>query len=74
MTSALAHSIFSGISLGKQMGKAPKNQINDDLPQPQNRRNFLSKTALLGLSGVAVSLGLAGCKKDTHVSKPAAPA
>jgi nitrous-oxide reductase len=44
------------------------------LPQQEQRRNFLSKSALLGLSGAGLALGLAGCKEEASAAKPAAVA
>ena len=56
------------------MDQVPKKPIDDESPQRGARRNFLSKTALLGLTGAGMSLGLAGCKDDDKVAKPAAAA
>ena len=50
-----------------------KNQHDEDLAKGKGRRNFLSRSALLGLTGAGVSLGLAGCK-DEVATKPAAAA
>ena len=47
-----------------------KTQLNLDAPEQDDRRRFLSKSALLGLAGAGVSLGLAGCKEEP--AKPAA--
>ena len=43
------------------MDKVQEKQIEADLPVRETRRNFLGKSALLGLTG---ALGLAGCKED----------
>ena len=50
-----------------------KNQHDEDLANGNGRRNFLSKSALLGLTGAGMSLGLAGCK-DEIAAQPAAVA
>jgi nitrous-oxide reductase len=41
----------------------------DSAPTPNTRRNFLGKSALLGLTGAGMSLGLAGCKDDVAPAK-----
>lgn len=43
----------------------------DSAPTPNTRRNFLGKSALLGLTGAGMSLGLAGCKDDIAPAKAA---
>jgi nitrous-oxide reductase len=55
------------------MDKGKKAQINQEVPQIENRRRFLGKSALLGLAGAGVSLGLAGCKENAKAA-PAASA
>ncbi len=42
-----------------------KSSPEQDLPKLEQRRNFLGKSALLGLSGAGLALGLAGCKEGT---------
>lgn len=54
------------------MDKGKKAQINQDAPLVENRRRFLGKSALLGLAGAGVSLGLAGCKEEVKAPAPAA--
>ncbi len=46
------------------------------LPPPQDptRRRFLSATAIAGLAGAGLSLGLAGCKKSDTAAAGSAPA
>lgn len=46
------------------MDSTKKTTIDADLPQLGGRRNFLGKSALMGLAGAGVSLGLAGCKEE----------
>ena len=55
------------------MTEVKKNRLDEDLLKANGRRNFLGKSALLGLTGAGVSLGLAGCK-DEIAAKPAAAA
>ena len=54
------------------MDKAKKTEVSQDAPQVENRRRFLGKSALLGLAGAGVSLGLSGCKEDVKGLKPIA--
>jgi len=54
------------------MAKVPKNPIDGELRE--TRRNFLGKTALLGLTGAGMTLGLGGCKDDAVAPKSAASA
>jgi len=56
------------------MDKSKKANTDQDLPQQETRRNFLGKSALLGLAGAGVSLGLAGCKEDATAAKSSASA
>lgn len=58
------------------MGKDKKTSVNQDVPELENRRRFLGRSALLGLAGAGVSLGLAGCKDDAkaNAGAPAAAA
>jgi nitrous-oxide reductase len=56
------------------MSSDKKIQPEQVLPQQEQRRNFLSKSALLGLSGAGLALGLAGCKEEASAAKPAAVA
>jgi nitrous-oxide reductase len=56
------------------MSKNEKTKPDADLPRLETRRNFLSKSALLGLAGAGVSLGLAGCKEDKAAVKSGAAA
>ncbi|HJV62128.1 MAG TPA: TAT-dependent nitrous-oxide reductase [Albitalea sp.] len=46
-----------------------KDTPNATIPRDPARRSFLNSTAVAGLAGVGLSVGLAGCKDD----KPAAP-
>ena len=55
------------------MKSVEKKQLDKDLSMGKSRRNFLGKSALLGLTGAGVSLGLAGCK-DESAAKPASTA
>ena len=55
------------------MDSSKKTKTTQDAPQQENRRNFLGKSALLGLAGAGVSLGLAGCKEEA-AGKPAVAA
>ncbi|MEO7031423.1 MAG: TAT-dependent nitrous-oxide reductase [Herbaspirillum sp.] len=43
--------------------------VVESAPQLADRRNFLGRTALLGLAGAGVSLGLSGCKEEGQVAK-----
>jgi nitrous-oxide reductase len=52
------------------MDSTKKTTMDADLPKPGGRRNFLGKSALMGLAGAGVSLGLAGCKEDAATAKP----
>jgi nitrous-oxide reductase len=52
------------------MGKDKKDLIIQET-QLENRRRFLGRSALLGLAGAGVSMGLTGCKED---AKPAGAA
>jgi len=56
------------------MDKSKKSKTDQDSPQQETRRNFLGKSALLGLAGAGVSLGLAGCKEDATAAKSSASA
>ncbi len=56
------------------MNNTKKTKMDEDLPKPGGRRHFLGKSALMGLAGAGVSLGLAGCKEDGSPAKPAASA
>lgn len=56
------------------MDKAKKTEVSQDAPQVENRRRFLGKSALLGLAGAGVSLGLSGCKEDVKAQQAGAPA
>jgi nitrous-oxide reductase len=56
------------------MSNNEKTKSEEDLPRLETRRNFLSKSALLGLATAGVSLGLAGCKKDEPTAKSGAVA
>ena len=57
--------------------KTESNQaLDDELLKTKGRRNFLSRSAGLGLTGAGVSLGLAGCKDEiaaTPVTAAAQP-
>ena len=53
------------------MDAVPKKIDADAVPQRPTRRNFLGKSALLGLTGAGLTLGLAGCKEDAAPAKAA---
>lgn len=58
------------------MDSKKKNQdaIERGTPVQETRRNFLGKSALFGLAGASVSLGLAGCKDEGSAAKKSATA
>lgn len=49
-----------------------KLKVDQELPELGSRRGFLGKSALLGLTGAGLSLGLTGCKEES-AGKGAAP-
>lgn len=55
------------------MDSDKKQQPEVELTKP-NRRSFLGKSALLGLTGAGLSLGLTACKDNAPAAAPAAPA
>jgi nitrous-oxide reductase len=55
-------------------GGKKNQQIDDDVLKLAKRRSFLGKSALLGLTGAGMSLGLAGCKEDAPAAKPVSSA
>ena len=55
------------------MDSDKKQQAEVELAKP-NRRSFLGKSALLGLTGAGLSLGLTACKDNAPAAAPAAPA
>ena len=55
------------------MNSDKKQKPEVELTQP-NRRSFLGKSALLGLTGAGLSLGLTACKDKAPATTPAAPA
>lgn len=54
------------------MDNVKKKIVVEDAPKAGNRRNFLGRSALLGLAGAGVSLGLSGCKEESSGKKAAA--
>ena len=57
----------------KLMDNTKKTPNDADLPKLDARRKFLGKSALMGLAGAGVTLGLAGCKEEGAAVKTAAP-
>ncbi|MGV8894202.1 MAG: TAT-dependent nitrous-oxide reductase [Burkholderiaceae bacterium] len=53
------------------MDNVEKKMVNEDAPKIGNRRKFLGRSALLGLAGAGVSLGLSGCKEEVTAAKSA---
>ncbi len=52
-----------------------KDSNDNNVTVPGGRRNFLGKSAIVGLAGAGAVLGLAGCKEEaTKVATKAAPA
>ena len=45
--------------------------LEADLPTQDGRRQFLGKSALMGLAGAAVTLGVAGCREEAGTAKSA---
>ncbi|NMM28861.1 MAG: nitrous-oxide reductase [Glaciimonas sp.] len=52
------------------MDNVEKKLVVEDAPKLGNRRSFLGRSALLGLAGAGVSLGLSGCKEEVTAAKP----
>jgi nitrous-oxide reductase len=55
-------------------GGKKNQQMDEDVLKLEKRRSFLGKSALLGLTGAGMSLGLAGCKEDAPAAKSASSA
>ncbi|MEO8598867.1 MAG: TAT-dependent nitrous-oxide reductase, partial [bacterium] len=53
------------------MDNVDKKLVVEDVLKLGNRRKFLGRSALLGLAGAGVSLGLSGCKEEVTAAKPA---
>ncbi|HTN67369.1 MAG TPA: TAT-dependent nitrous-oxide reductase [Burkholderiaceae bacterium] len=51
------------------MSTGKKKNLEQDLPKLEQRRSFLGKSALLGLSGAGLAFGVAGCKDDAAPAK-----
>ncbi len=52
------------------MDNVGKKLVVEDAPKLGNRRKFLGRSALLGLAGAGVSLGLSGCKEEVTAATP----
>lgn len=55
------------------MDSTKKHTIDTEIEKPAGRRQFLSKSAMLGLAGAGVGLGLAGCKEQVAAAPAVAP-
>jgi nitrous-oxide reductase len=55
-------------------GGKKNHPIGENTLKLEKRRSFLGKSALLGLTGAGMSLGLAGCKEQAAAAKPVASA